>query len=109
MFKLIFQSAPIELIFGQIGYWDVTRQCIFYFFNFSIISVITILPKKGQNTENTTFLHVKMTVVQGCARAKIFRIVFYGQNDPKTVKKKACTLVLESSKINLNTLGIALP
>ena len=65
-----------------------------------------ILPKKGQNTENTTFLHVKMMVVQGCARAKIFRIVFYGQNDPKTVKKKACTLVLESSKINLNTLGL---
>ena len=46
MFKLIFPSAPIELIFGQIGYWDVTRQYIFYFFHFRIISVITILHKK---------------------------------------------------------------
>ena len=35
-----------------------------FFFNFRIISVITILPKKGQNTENTTFLHVKMTAVR---------------------------------------------
>ena len=26
MFKLIFQSAPIELIIGQIGYWDDTKQ-----------------------------------------------------------------------------------
>ena len=59
----------------------------FIFFNFSIISVITILPKQGQNIENTTFLHVKMTVVQGCVGAKIFRIVFYEQNGPKTVKK----------------------
>ena len=31
-------------------------QGIFYF---SIISVIPILPEKGQNTENTTFIHVK--------------------------------------------------
>ena len=46
------------------------------------------MSKKGRNTENTTFLHVKMTVVQGCARAEIFKIVFYGQNDAKTVKKK---------------------
>ena len=46
VFKLIFQSAPIEFKFGQIGYWDVTRQCIFYFSNFSIITVITILYSK---------------------------------------------------------------
>ena len=42
MFKLIFQSYPIGLIFGQIAYWDDTRQWIFYLFDFSIITVITI-------------------------------------------------------------------
>ena len=58
------------------------------------------MPKKGQNTENTTFLHVKMPVVQGCARAEIFRIVFYGQNDPKTVVKK------KRAPLHMNTLDI---
>ena len=61
MFKLIFQSAPIGVTFGQIGYWNDTRQYFFYFFDFTTITVITILHKKGQNTENTTFFHVKMT------------------------------------------------
>ena len=42
-----------------------------------------------------------MTVVLVCAKAEIFKIVFYGQNDPKTVQKKVCSLVLKSSKINL--------
>ena len=61
MFKFIFQSAPIGVTFGQIGYWNDTRQYFFYFFDFTTITVITILHKKGQNTENTTFFHVKMT------------------------------------------------
>ena len=57
MFKLILQNTLIGLIFGQISYWDDTRQWSFYFFNFSIITL------------------------------RIFRIVFYGENDPKTFKK----------------------
>ena len=44
----------------------------FYFYNFSIIILIMILSEKGQNTENTIFVHVKMTVAQSRARAKIF-------------------------------------
>ena len=32
-----------------------------FIFYFSIVIVITILPKTGQNTKNTTLLHVKMT------------------------------------------------
>ena len=32
MFKLMLQSTPIGVIFGQLGYWDDTRQCSFYFF-----------------------------------------------------------------------------
>ena len=41
------------------GYWDSIRQCFFGVFNLSIITVITILPEKGQNTRNTTFVHRK--------------------------------------------------
>ena len=48
-FKLIFQRAPIGLIFGQIGYWDDTRQCVLNSFNFSIIIVITILVLSVRN------------------------------------------------------------
>ena len=73
MFKLIFQSAPIGLIFGQIAYWDDTRQWIFNFFNSSIITVIPILPKTGLNTENTTFLHVKMTAFRACPAGKSYQ------------------------------------
>ena len=73
MFKLIFQSTPIGFIFGQIVYQDNTRQWIFIFFNFSIITVITILPKTDQNTENTTFFHVKMKAFRACPAGKSYQ------------------------------------
>ena len=73
MFRLVFQSAPIGLVFGQIAYRDDTRQWNFYFFNLSTITVITILPKTGQNTENTTFLHVKMTAFRACPAGKSYQ------------------------------------
>ena len=73
MFKLIFQSAPIGLIFGQIAYRNNTREWIFIFVHFGIIIVITILPKTGQNTENTTFLHVKMKAYRACPADKSYQ------------------------------------
>ena len=74
MFKLICQSAPIRLILGQIGYWNEYKTMDFYFFfNFSTITVITILPKTCQNTENTTFLHVKMTAFRAFWSSKSYQ------------------------------------
>ena len=92
MFYFIFPSPPIRLIFGQIGYWDDTRQYIFYFFYLSIISVITILPK-------TTFLHVKMTAFQSCPVGKSYQNRFlwvkwsYNRQkmaDPPVLKRDRC-------------------
>ena len=76
--KLIFECCPIWLILGQIGYWDDTRQCFFCFFDLSIITVITVLPEKGQNTGNTTFVHKKMTMKRALAdlETKSNRIFF---------------------------------
>ena len=64
--KLIFECSPIWLILGQIGYWDdilyLKDNVFFCIFDLSIITVITVLPEKGQNTGNTTFVHKKMTM-----------------------------------------------
>ena len=53
MFKLIFQSAPIGLIFGQIGYWDRVLESQAY--------------PENPRDEYTTFLHIKMKVVRSRA------------------------------------------
>ena len=58
MFKLIFQSAPVVVIFGPIAYRDDTRQWNFHFFQF----LYYYRNYDFKNTEKTTFLHVKMTV-----------------------------------------------
>ena len=56
-------------------------------FYLSFISVIKIFFLENQNTENTTFLHVKIKVVQFCPVDSHYQNRFLLPNDTRTVKK----------------------
>ena len=62
-----------------------------FFFKFAF-TVITILPKKGQNPDNTTIFHIRVTMYQTVADHDIRRKRFFH------------TIVLEPSKLSVTPI-----